>query len=204
MELHLTSSEPYHTVLVAQSLKSSGSQREPTPMYHIHSPHHFNRKSTKISRIDPSVAHDASYNFKGKKRSDIKDCEEYGSGVNEMARITWNTLSSSRIVFEGKILEVDQFMPRSGFLWCNRTFQGPDGLTYVWHNGSHLSLSVMRDGQKVEVVRFHEPFSFRKKPYLIVQEEAMHILDLVVATWVFVATRKQEDERTSAAVAAAS
>ncbi|TCD65317.1 hypothetical protein EIP91_002803 [Steccherinum ochraceum] len=201
LELHLSTTTAYHTILIAKSSKDSASHHEPTPMYHICSPHRaaFNFKTTKIARIDRSVAHDAAYHFTSKKSEDIKECTEYGSGVVEMARINWGTLATPpQVILEGQILS----LKTTGIMKSDTVFEGPDGLTYTWFLGLHTTLSVEKDGKKIEVAKYHEPFSFTKHPYLTVQPEAMHILDLVVTTWLLVTMRKQNNATAAATTAA--
>ncbi|KAH8100362.1 hypothetical protein BXZ70DRAFT_186037 [Cristinia sonorae] len=108
-----------------------------TPLYHIYTPGVLTRETTTISRISPAVAHDAAYQFKSNKSSDLKECTEYeGGGVEEIARIHWRMASASKLVYQGKVLYINKFMPAGGFLWLKRTFTGPDGLSYSWHLGT--------------------------------------------------------------------
>ncbi|TCD64776.1 hypothetical protein EIP91_003636 [Steccherinum ochraceum] len=196
MELHLTRWGTTRTVLVA-----SAPNAPPTPLYHIHTPGAFSRKNTTICRIHPSIAHDPRYKLTSDRWGEIVDHKELGPGLDEIARIEWHSWSSSKLVYGGEILKMNKFMPRGGLLWTDRTFVGPDGLSYTWHTGMHLTLKVKKDGEKYEVAKYHEGIT--SKPYIEVLPAGMHILDLIVITWVFAATEKKDEEQSSAAAQAA-
>lgn len=67
---------------------------------------------------------------------------------------------------------------------------------------------MTKDGSEIEVARFHDTSGIFKPrlPYLEISQEGMHIVDLIVITWVYVGIRKREEETavasTTAAVAA--
>ena len=169
MNLYLSCDSPICTVLLSGSSDSDG-----TPLYHIYTSSGLSRKTTFISRISPSAAHQPSYKFHSSKSSNIKEPTTYGGGIEEVAQVHWKAWSSSRIVYDGKTFDVKQFMPSSGFLWAyvnqlspcfileftrshlpsNRTFTGPDGHTYTWHSGSYVC-SKCNNTSKLIHIEYH-------------------------------------------------
>jgi len=85
-------------------------------------------------------------------------------------------------------------MPRSGFLGTNRTLTRPDGRSYTWHssNGTYLTVSAPATS-RLEVARFHQSWGFDKHPYLSITQEEMHIVDMIVLTWVSIAMKIADD-----------
>ncbi|THH32335.1 hypothetical protein EUX98_g1830 [Antrodiella citrinella] len=190
MELHLARDDFTRTIL-----HTGGDAK--TPLYHINTPSTLTNRVVTISRILSAAADQPE--MRSGKESDIKAAAE-SKGIEEVARIEWRDWhSSSNLIFEGLERRVNDFMPTSGMLGVNRTFTGPDGLSYNWHDGRYLYINRI-DNPKFEIARFHQPWSFRKKPYLTIAPEGMHMVDLIVVTWLYVATRTREQSIAVAAV----
>jgi len=204
MDLHLSRNSVVCAVFSAVAADSdSTSGHAATPLYHIYTPTLLTRDTTTISRISPSVAHEESHKFNSDNRSDIKERTEYGEGVEEIARIHWKVAGTSRIVYNGQIHEVDKFLPLRPFPWWTRSFQGPDGRTYLWHVGQLTTRLTVEDGKNppTEIARFHQALlsSFTgtalptsKKPHLEIKPEGMHMVDLIVITFVFAEARRRD------------
>jgi len=188
MELHMSRND-IHLTMLTNGYKG-------TPLYHICTPNLFKHSVTTISRIAPSAAQDTRFN--SGKKSDIKQIAESRDGLEEFAKVEWHDWKTSKLFYEGSELNVDDFMPRTGFWKADRTFTGPDGHPYTWHCGTHLTVSTPFE-PKAEVARFHEPWSFKKKPYVSIAPEAMHMVDLIVLTWVYTAQRQREENTAVAA-----
>ncbi|TCD60806.1 hypothetical protein EIP91_009491 [Steccherinum ochraceum] len=207
MELHLSRDSTTTVVLsCAPKQAATGSANtlvEATPLYHIYSPGTFTRRTTFISRIDPTSALKLEHKFKSSDKKDIKERAAYlDGGVEEFARIHWHTLSSAKLVYNMQIIDLDRFMTGSDLIGSARMFTGPDGLSYSWHLGqmmSHLTLNATgSDGSSKEVAKFYPQTNLRSsnaKPYLDVHPEGLHMLDLIVITWVYIETRRRELEK---------
>jgi len=208
MDLYLSRNSLFSTVLSAVSAGSSESFEvsvvsstfdAATPVYHIYTPNTFRRNTTTISHISPCVAQNESLKFKSKRKRDVKECTRYEEGVDEIARIYWRMMGPSRIVYKGQIIEVDKFMPVGGFMWWYRTFQGPDGRSYTWRTGDITTHLFVNDGKtKTEIARFHQPMLgalSKTKARLEIKPEGMHMVELIVLTWVFVEKRRRDWQR---------
>ncbi|TCD66887.1 hypothetical protein EIP91_000787 [Steccherinum ochraceum] len=194
MELHLSRDNTTHTVLLAAS-GDSASFSDATPLYHIYTPTPLlARETTTVSRINRSGADALSYKL-STHSSNIRSSAEYNGAVEPFASINWR---KSRVTCNSEELKIR----RGGFLWIDRTFLGQDGLSYTWHKGMQLTLSVAQNGGKIELARYHDSFFTMKKPWLEILPEGMHMLDLIVTSWVVAATRKSSG-RGNGAVASA-
>ncbi|KIP07518.1 hypothetical protein PHLGIDRAFT_118095 [Phlebiopsis gigantea 11061_1 CR5-6] len=120
-----------------------------------------------------------------------------------MARIHWHWTSSSRLVWNGEIKDVEKMMPNTGIVG-SRVFTAPDGNQYKWRmriTGCQLEL---KNGSKPQpiVARTRQKFTdifTRTKPSLEIDESLRPFLDLIVITWVHIA---DEFERAMTSVAA--
>lgn len=89
MELTLSNNSPTNTVLVDYGGR---------PVYEISTPWKWGHKTTTIYK---------------------KVLDEHGQPTDtsvELARIRWRAFQNSRLIFEGKILDIGVFMPRGEFL----------------------------------------------------------------------------------------
>lgn len=106
MELHMSRNEIPLTILT--------NGRQGTPLYHIYTPNALVHRVTTISRITSSAAQDARFN--SGKKSDIKQTAESREGLEGFAKIEWHDWKTTKFFYEGKELNVDDFMPRTGTL----------------------------------------------------------------------------------------
>ncbi|CAL1703175.1 unnamed protein product [Somion occarium] len=185
MELELSRDSTTNTVL-----RIPGGR----PLYHIHTPSMFSRTTTiyKIPETNVQRYEDAE------KMTDVEPKAE-----EEMARIYWHTISSSRLIYDGRALEFKTFLKSKGFRG-DRVFIGPDGKNYKWHEGWNGPRLELADGSKpaktVAKLRQGNFFTGRKA-VLEIDPSVDHMRDLVVITFVFIETRRRERELQQAAAA---
>ncbi|KAH8094486.1 hypothetical protein BXZ70DRAFT_947624 [Cristinia sonorae] len=190
MDLHLSYNSIARNILFANTPDGA------TPLYHIYTPQGFTSQTTTISRISPLVAHDLSNKFLTGKKSDIKEWSGYPGGVEVFARIHWTRVGSIRIEYEGRSMEADNFIPRSGFLWRNRSFTAPDGLLYTWTDSKELT--VKKNGLTGVAARYRDAaFLSNRMPRLEIMPGGMHMVDVIVLTWLFVETVSRGGNRDS-------
>ncbi|KAI0081486.1 hypothetical protein K474DRAFT_1350434 [Panus rudis PR-1116 ss-1] len=169
-----------------------------TPLYYIHTPGFFNVKTSFIYKIAPDVAD----RYRGRK--DLK--EDDLAGQEDMARINWHRMSSSQLVYNGAMVDIDDFMPIKEFWRGARTFQGPDGRAYVWNESlaaCHLDLD---DGSKhpVKVAKFKQRNILKgRRACLEIFPAGEHMVDLIVITWLYYETRRRDKEQQSATISIA-
>ncbi|KAI0081487.1 hypothetical protein K474DRAFT_1703916 [Panus rudis PR-1116 ss-1] len=187
MKLQLSRSFSTTNVLLS-AVSDSGDNL--TPLYYIHTPGLFTRKTSFIYKIAPDVAE----RFKG--RGTLK--EEDLASQEEIARIHWHMVSCSKLVYNGEIVTFKELMPRRGFWGIARGLQGTDGRSYVWKesiNSCHLDVD---DGSKptVKVAQFHQRNILTgRKANLEIFPEGDHMLDLIVITWHYIETRRRDKEK---------
>lgn len=80
------------------------------PIYLITTPGTWNRKTTKIWRISPEAAEERRDDFASRKTAEDWQSNE----IEEIARINWHLLASSKLIFDGRSHDTDQFLPSSG------------------------------------------------------------------------------------------
>jgi len=194
MKLQLTRNDPARTTLV--NLDGN------VPQFRITTPG-FLRKTSTIYKISPEAAEEhkeellrGDDDFILKKDTNSDPLEVMVSGVEERARIHWHRLTGSRLIYNGRILEIKSFLPKKGFLKRARTFTGPDGLSYRWVWGVTSYLEVDDETKPAkEIAKFRQGNILKGvKPYLEIHEGGLHMVELIVITWVFVETRRREDD----------
>lgn len=113
----------------------------------------------------------------------------------ELGRINWHSFGrSTRIIYNGKIMEVSKFMPREGTWTRARCFVAPDGRSYRWKMGFTTSyLERIEDaGDHIVVAKMRQANPFKKrKASLHIDSSASHFLDLLVITWVYIEHRRR-------------
>jgi len=165
------------------------------PIYLISTPGIIH-KTTTIYKIPAGACTEFSDKEKLKEVKRLKN--EVDCGLEEKARIHWRVFNSSRLVYNGQIREMKDFMPRVGFSCRNRTFLGPDGLSYRWHMGHSASQLFLNDGsnpRKMVAKMYPRNIFTGKKARLEIDAAGLHILETIVITWVYVETlrRKKHD-----------
>ncbi|OBZ75166.1 hypothetical protein A0H81_04955 [Grifola frondosa] len=179
MELHFSRNFVANTVL---------SDSDGQLCYRICTPFKWSNKTTVIYRICRGD------NVASKTDNGDGSDEPYGS-VNveeELAKIHWHVLDSSKLEYGGQIVDISKFMPRNGALGRTRTFKGPDDCSYIWHLG-RFKRSLADESKQVARLRRANFFTGRKA-VLEVFPAGMHMLDLIVTTFVFV--EKIREDRT--------
>ncbi|KAF8352172.1 hypothetical protein F5887DRAFT_16376 [Amanita rubescens] len=111
-----------------------------------------------------------------------------------LAEIKFNTISSSVMSYDGKVYETSQFFSKKGWVW-HRTFTGPDGLEYQWILGYGPEL-LRRDAARTPVARFHLGCVCRgRPPSLEIFPEGMHMVDLILVTFVYIQKIRNDAKR---------
>ena len=88
------------------------SDEEGRALYQIHSPGFLIKRTSILLRISS----DSALRYNAEIASGRDEREDWDLGTEEFARIHWHIFRSSRIIFNGVILELKDFMPRNGKL----------------------------------------------------------------------------------------
>ncbi|KAI0070437.1 hypothetical protein K474DRAFT_797699 [Panus rudis PR-1116 ss-1] len=169
MKFHLSRNSTLNTLL--SRVSDSGDPEDLAPMYYVHTS--SGRKTSYIYKIAP----DAAGKFKGRKdlsEEELKDQEE-------IARIHWHRHISSTLVYNGRRVDFNDYMPSKGVLQLTRSFKGPDGHTYEWHTGYTTPYLVRLDENSkpsARIVDFQQDNKFTgvKHAYLEIHPEGEHML----------------------------
>lgn len=109
-----------------------------------------------------------------------------------LAEIDYRTSAflSPHIRYNGIDIDTSEFFKKTGLLWRNRAFKGPDGKEYEWHLGSMYKLYLKNSSDDATVACYHhrKPGS-RGNPHpasLEIFPQGQHMLDLIVVTFIFV------------------
>jgi len=156
-------------------------------------------KSTTIRRVVPNESDSAS-------KVDMQDT------FCELAVIEWHLTESSKLRYNGKEVDISEFMPAEGSLGLvgrPRVFQASDGGSYKWSLGM-VQVPVLKtnDGSNITIAQFHrQQFGFIGKAShasLEILPGGEHIRDLIVVTFVYVEMLRRKRQRGFRAVGAAS
>ncbi|KAF9232115.1 hypothetical protein BU15DRAFT_81582 [Melanogaster broomeanus] len=116
-----------------------------------------------------------------------------------MGEIEWRLFGSSTFRINGQEMQTSDFLPRHGITGRKRTFTGPDGLPYRWDMLFDVVVLSRDDGSRTEVARYHRGtlgiIGPKKKPHLDVDPDVMHMLDLIILTFVYVEKLRKDKER---------
>ncbi|KAF9235680.1 hypothetical protein BU15DRAFT_89512 [Melanogaster broomeanus] len=122
--------------------------------------------------------------------------------TDPLEQIEWRFYGSSTFRINGQEMQTSDFLPRHGINrttvetdgWTSyrkRTFTGPDGLPYRW--------DMLFNVVVVKVARYHRGtlgiIGPKKKPCLEVDPDVMHMLDLIILTFVYVEKLRKDKER---------
>ncbi|KAJ3478684.1 hypothetical protein NLI96_g9588 [Meripilus lineatus] len=184
MKLFLSRNVPFNTVL---------SDDEGHARYAISSLGKYIPGATTISRVSSETEDEEGDNesLSGKGLLDKPTFRDDGG----FATLHWKILNSTTLDYNCQVYEISSFLPRTNFLNNKRTFQGPDGVTYTWSIGGPTSCLHVQDenGVKRRVVRMQQRNIFTgKKPHLDIDPSVLHILDLIIITWVYMETKRRE------------
>lgn len=143
MNLYLSRDSTWNTVLCDSEGKA---------LYHIHTSNTLTQHTTKIARLSP----DAGSKYAAELAEGKKVGKDWDLGGEELSRIYWHSLKSSRLIHHGAIYELKDFMPWENALHTSvsvslqlrspltgsyilrrkRTFTAPDGRSYRWVTGT--------------------------------------------------------------------
>ena len=101
MQLQLSRNSTTNTVL---SIPDGG-----RPLYHIHTPGPILRKTSTIYKI-PETNTQRYEEVENGKMTNVAPAPE-----EEIARIHWHMFHSSKLVWDGKVLEIKKFLESQGF-----------------------------------------------------------------------------------------
>ncbi|KAF8838893.1 hypothetical protein BDN67DRAFT_933052 [Paxillus ammoniavirescens] len=116
-----------------------------------------------------------------------------------MGEIEWRLFGSSTFRINGQEMQSNDFLPRHGITGRKRTFTGPDGRPYRWDMLFNVVVLSRDEESRTEVARYHRGslgiIGPKKKPCLDVHPDVMHMLDLIVLTFVYVEKLRKDKER---------
>ncbi|KAF8552771.1 hypothetical protein OG21DRAFT_1511100 [Imleria badia] len=116
-----------------------------------------------------------------------------------MGDIEWRLLGSSTFRINGEEMLSNNFLPRHGMMGRKRTFTGPDGRPYRWDMLFDVVVMSRDDESTTEVARYHRGslgiIGSKKKPCLEVDPEVVHMLDLIILTFVYVEKLRIDREK---------
>ncbi|KAH0832271.1 hypothetical protein J3R83DRAFT_13264 [Lanmaoa asiatica] len=135
-----------------------------------------------------------------------------------LAQIEWHLVGPSTFRMNGQDLQSDTFIPRHGILGRKRTFTGPDGRSYRWDMLHHTAVvrpslgpvapsralicptqMSRNDETRTKLVRYHKRtfgiLAPKHPPYLDIQPEVVHMLDMIVVTFVYIEKLRMDKER---------
>jgi len=113
-----------------------------------------------------------------------------------MGEIEWHVFGSSIFRIKGEEMQSNHFLPQRGITGCKRTFTGPGGRPYRWDVLYDVVVLSRDDGSKTEVARYHRSslgiVGPKKKARLDVDPDVVHMLDLIILTFVYVEKLRME------------
>ncbi|KIK81274.1 hypothetical protein PAXRUDRAFT_156425 [Paxillus rubicundulus Ve08.2h10] len=116
-----------------------------------------------------------------------------------MGEIEWRLFGSSTFRINGQEMLSNNFLPRHGITGRKRTFTGPDGRPYRWDMLFNVVVLSRDEEPRTEVARYHRRslgiIGPKKKPCLDIHPDVMHMLDLIVLTFVYVEKLREDKER---------
>ncbi|KAJ2913761.1 hypothetical protein MD484_g6646, partial [Candolleomyces efflorescens] len=126
-----------------------------------------------------------------------------------LARIDYSTFlpMNSKFHMEGVPEKANELFKRGRFFdgsWygSDRIFTGPDGKEYTWALGLNKPSLFLNDASKTPIAKFHRQHagSKDKEPVqasLEIYEEGLHMVDLIVVTFVYIEKMRKDRERGS-------
>ncbi|GJE88100.1 hypothetical protein PsYK624_041830 [Phanerochaete sordida] len=157
MNLSLTRNDPLNVELV---------RPDGVALYAVSTPFKMSGQTTKIMKYTAGDGSDAE------------------ASMDEIARINWHYIKTTRIIYKGEILEVNKFLPRPKKFTESRCFVAPNGQTYKWKLGYGWRLKTV--GPDPQIVATYHPANKRAdKGRIEVDVSVLDFLDLVITTWVY-------------------
>ncbi|PFH53535.1 hypothetical protein AMATHDRAFT_137257 [Amanita thiersii Skay4041] len=167
-------------------LNTSYTNEEGQILYRVETQGYFNKVST-ISRVVPN-------NSVNKKKPSLQD--EFG----ELGRVEFHTLSPSVLRFGGRRHETNTFFSKKGLSGYgrNHAFTGPDGREYMWKLGLKVPELLINNDDQTPVATFHRGrfgiFRKSQPASLEIYPEGMHMLDLIMVTFVYIQKLRNDRE----------
>ncbi|KAF8133351.1 hypothetical protein EV363DRAFT_53024 [Boletus edulis] len=116
-----------------------------------------------------------------------------------LGQIEWHLTTPSTFRMHGQELPSDAFIPRHGIRGRKRTFTGSDGRSYRWDMHRATVVLSRNDETRMELVRYHRAtlgiIGPKRKPYLDIHPEVVHMLDMIVVTFVYIEKLHMDKER---------
>ncbi|KAL0947265.1 hypothetical protein HGRIS_013387 [Hohenbuehelia grisea] len=155
-------------------------------IYRVDTPLKLGNRVTTIERIAPNHT-----------PNDMHDA------FNELAKIEWQVIKSSRINMHGTSKSVSEIFRRGGYgaYGRHRIFAGPDGREYRWKLGNWSSKLCLNDGSKAVVAKYHRPAlgfnTGHSRAYLEIFPLGEGIADYILVTFVYIEKLRKDRERAS-------
>lgn len=151
-------------------------------LYKTSTPYRFGTRMTTLYKVVPNTDPD-----------DMRD------HLETIGEIEWHLMSSSVMRLHGREMMTDTFIPSHGFTRRKRTFTGPDGLSYRWDMDFRIVRLSRDDASRQELARSHRRslgiIGPKKDPSLDVDPSLMHMLDMVVLTFIYVEKLRRDKEK---------
>jgi len=195
MKLILSDDSPLSTIITSSSGEA---------LYHIDTLYKQGHRTTIIRRSRNAPA---SYSSSTKDTQSVLSegetiTNERDNEFSELASIEWHTFASSKLRYEGKEVDLKQFMPNEkSFSRGRRVITAPDGRTYRWNH----PVLELNDGSKTPIAVYKRSrCRSREHATLEIMPEGEHMRDLIMITWVYVEKiiRNQRKARRVAIMAA--
>lgn len=172
-----------HLVLSAESVRNTIMTNENGQvLYKTSTPFSIGTRTTTFYKVVPN--------------SDPDDMQDHLEAIGE---IEWNLMGSSVMRLHGQEMMTDTFIPRHGITGRKRTFMGPDGFSYRWDMDFRVVRLSRNDATRQELARSHRRslgiIGPRRDPSLDVDPSLMHMLDIVILTFVYVEKLRMDKEK---------
>jgi len=131
----------------------------------------------------------------------------YDLDTETIATIEWRLLQSSVFWIGSRVVNADSFIPSHGFFSKKRTFVGPDMVPYVWKIDTGIptlrvegSLRLHRnDGSDAYITSYKCSsgglLPGRRSPgYLEIYPMGMHMIDMIIVTFVYMEKQRVDME----------
>lgn len=174
MELHLSRNNPANTSLTTSDGRV---------LYSVSTPRALTGRTTTLSKHNLSQG----------------GCMPVG-GSHELARIHWHRWRHAELVYNDQILDCEAFCHKDGTFSRSRSFTGPDGRSYKWKSSWRTSRLEL-DGSTVATVQSRNLLGTEAS--FEIDASALHMLDLIVVTWVYYEKKKRQGRSNNAAAASA-
>ncbi|KDQ54826.1 hypothetical protein JAAARDRAFT_60287 [Jaapia argillacea MUCL 33604] len=130
----------------------------------------------------------------------------YTNGYEEeFAKIEWHSIRTTRLVYQGQIVNTNDFFRPSGFLGRDQKFKAPDGREYKWSTNRRGMDLIQRDQPTNVLASFKEQsiniFSPSRNARLDIYPAGQYMTDLIVTTFVYVEQKRREGHRRSSNMA---